>query len=74
MTENILALFRVPSLKYTAKLITKDKLADYCLKSWLEAKAIQAQQGDSHGNPVLQRFAHKARQALHNKQQMKQMH
>lgn len=73
MTENILALFSMPSQKSPVKLITKDELGDCCLKSWLGHKKIQAQQGGSLSNPVPQRFADKARQALHNEQQMMQM-
>ena len=45
MTENILALFSMPSQKSPVKLITKDELWDCCLKSWLGHKTIQAQQG-----------------------------
>ena len=41
MTENILALFSVSSQKSPVKLITKDKLVYYCLKSWLGTKTIQ---------------------------------
>lgn len=73
MKENIIVRFSVSSLKSTVKLITKDELGDYCLKSWLGDKTNQTQQGGSHGNTVPQRFADKARQALHNKQQTKQM-
>ena len=68
MTEKILALFSVPSLKSTVKLTTKDELGDYCLISWLGDKTNQMQ--GSHGNTVPQRFIDKARQALHNEHQM----
>ena len=70
MTENIIVRFSVPSLKSTVKLISKDELGDCCLKSWLGDKTNQMQQGGSHGNTVPQRFADKARQVLHNKQQI----
>ena len=45
MTENILVLFSVPTLKSPVKLITKDKLVYYCLKNWLGTKTIQGAQG-----------------------------